>query len=102
MSFVSNIASSMPDLRKKWDPLGTAIGAHGLEDEIDKNLKGPSAPTMPGPVAPPPAPGYEDAAFKAEQVGKELGKRQGRASTILTGMQGAGQPQTATKALLGS
>ena len=57
----------------------------------------------PAPLAPPV---MEDAQYAAEQAAKALAKRQGRASTVLTGggqQTGAGsQPVTATRQLLGS
>jgi len=55
---------------------------------------------MPIPVPPAAAPTIDEAA-KAREAEDVLRRRKGRASTILTGPQGAGAPTTATKTLLG-
>lgn len=53
--------------------------------------------------APAPAPPTLTDTSGAQQDYQDmLRKRQGRAAAILTGPQGAGAPQTATKTLLGS
>lgn len=58
-------------------------------------------PKIPTPE-PPPAPPTIDEATKRQEEEAKLRRRRGRASTILTGPQGAGTPVTATKTLLGS
>ena len=54
-------------------------------------------------IPPPPPPVLEDTQLKAQQQADELRRRQGRASTILSGGdQGTGSPAVGTKTLLGS
>lgn len=58
--------------------------------------------SKPAPAAPaPPPPIIDDTALKAQQDMDALRRRQGRASTILSGKQGGMAPQTATQQLLG-
>lgn len=57
-------------------------------------------PDVPQPEAPPKPPTIDEAA-RRQAEGDAKRRRRGRAATILTGPQGAGTPQTATKALLG-
>lgn len=54
----------------------------------------------PAPVPPPPV--IDDTVAKANQDADALRRRQGRASTILTGQNGGAAPATAAKQLLGS
>ena len=61
--------------------------------------KKPQAPVVtPAPVAPV----IEDAAVKAEQDAEAQRRKRGRAYTVMTGPQGAADPQVAQKALLGA
>lgn len=55
------------------------------------------------PTPPPPVPteSEADATVLERQRGDELKRKKGRASTILTGSQGAGTPFTAAKRLTG-
>lgn len=65
----------------------------------------PKVPAPPPPPPPVPTPTIDDAAVRGAQEADALRRRQGRASTVLSGNQGAGAGgpvPTATKALLGS
>jgi hypothetical protein len=66
----------------------------------------PAPPPPPPPVAPPPPPTIEDTAAKADSEADALRRRQGRASTILSGTANASGGALApanigTKTLLG-
>jgi type IV secretory pathway VirB10-like protein len=67
-------------------------------------LTGNSPPPPPKAPEPLPPPVIEDTQAKGAQDADALRRRQGRASTVLTGKttQDAGPAQTASKALLGS
>lgn len=93
------------------DPLGNRLGLYGKDvgrpiDPLGNALEDAMTPKTPSmPAAPPPlAPAtIEDAQAAGAQASDALRRRQGRASTILSGTSsGAGNVQTATKALLGS
>jgi hypothetical protein len=53
-------------------------------------------------TAAPPPPVIEDTEAKEQEYQDMLRRRKGRASSILTSREGAGQPATASKTLLGS
>lgn len=58
---------------------------------------------MPSPPAalPAQAPTIEDAAANRREAEDRARRRRGRAATVVTGSQGSGTPNTASKALLG-
>lgn len=58
--------------------------------------------SAPKPAPAPPPPVIDDTAAKASQDADALRRRQGRASTILSGVNGGAAPMTAAKQLLGS
>jgi hypothetical protein len=60
----------------------------------------PQAPATPTIVQAPPPPTIDQAITDRNQNDRML-RRRGRAATMLTGPEGAGVPQTATKQLLG-
>lgn len=62
--------------------------------------KAPELPPMPKPPEPEPVPTVDDA-VSAREKEDAARRRKGRAAYVLTGGEGAGSPNSATKTLLG-